>query len=102
MPLQRRPPGMHFLLGFPVFPELTNWVAGSPSNHKLSSMSTHFGTVCHPNSPQIICPFRTYLGLGYKGLNEGERHGHGKKMGKRGRGEGKRGEREKERGGESF
>ncbi len=48
MPLQRRPPGMHFLLGFPVFPELTNWVAGSPSNHKVSSMSTHFGTVRHP------------------------------------------------------
>ncbi len=51
----------------------------------------HVGT---PTSPPS--------GLGYKGLNEGERHGHGKKMGKRGRGEGKRGEREKERGGESF
>ncbi len=48
----------------------------------------------------VALPYAT--GLGYKGLNEGERHGHGKKMGKRGRGEGKRGEREKERGGESF
>ncbi len=36
----------------------------------------------------------TKLGLGYKGLNEGERHGHGKKWGKE---EEERGKGERER-----